>query len=596
MYKTKKRMILIISLVLIILLAVIASLAILYLNTDLFKSNKDLFYKYIQQNGIITELANFSELDKYLDKSESLPHTYDSTLKFTENSSDSTQLNSFNVEITGKNDPINQNESLDLKLKYGDAELFHINGIKNNNLYGVLSEEIVTKYIAVENNNLKEFATKLGIENTEKLPNKIKTNNYLEIFSLTEEQKINIFNVFKPILIDNLSNDYFTRQNDVPLLLNNNNITTKTYVLCLNEKQLNDILQNILVTAKNSGVILNIVKDKARILGYEENAIDEIVREYQDLAQEQINNISVENTQNEALKIILYTADGKLLKTNIIIHEDITVEMVCSQNDTQVELNITINEKESSDQTTFQIVKYVTSDKFEYSITTNLLIDNSQNKIVFKAEKNGDSSSSQIKDAVSFGINDGVSINRIDYTNVENYQNDVNIERLNSSNSVTLNNYSSDEIQNLIEAIIGRMEQVYQEKIIELENMNISLNSLLPYTIWFNSRNTIDESNNTMTSLEIQAFNSIFMPYSGSDTKGSNVKALISAIIASNTSYENDSSKQISLSFGDYIEVIDVQELKNLSDQINSSSSYKVILNYAAEGIVNKITIEENQQ
>ena len=46
----KKRYAFIIAIIIIIILIVVAGLAILYLNTDLFKSNQSLFIKYIEKN------------------------------------------------------------------------------------------------------------------------------------------------------------------------------------------------------------------------------------------------------------------------------------------------------------------------------------------------------------------------------------------------------------------------------------------------------------------------------------------------------------------------------------------------------------------
>ncbi len=599
MNKSKSRVILIIAIILIVISAIGATIAVLYINTDLFKSEKELFYKYMVQNDKVKKLISFSELDDYIKKSDSIAHAFDTSIKLYENNSENTasnnnEVNTFNIQINGKTMPVNQDKSIDLKLKYNDTDLFHASMIKNNDLFGILSEEIVTKYVAIENNNLKELAKKIGIENTDNIPNTFNTNIFNELFNLSEEQKTNIINVYKPILMDNIPDSNFTKQKDVPLLLNNNNISTTTYSLKLSNIELNNLIKNILIASKNSEVIINIIKDKARTLGYNENDLSVIVQTYQDNIQDILNHLNMENSENEAIRIVLYTSNKQLLKTDVMFDERTIYEFIFTQNDSQTILNVNMNQKDTTNQIIIQISKSLTADKKELDITINASGNDEQTEILVKAEKNGELESNVIKNTFSLGINNRQRTYRIDYTNTENYTENINIEKLNSSNSVTLNNYQGEDIKKLLEAIAGRMEQVIQEKINLLQSMNASLNT--PFSLFLNSTNVVEQSATAMTSLEIQAFNSQFMPYSSSDAKAGDVKALISLIIASNTSFSDDSSKQISLTYGQFVDVSNPQELKNISEAINTTLKYKISLSYSQEGIVNKIMIEENAQ
>ena len=55
--------------------------------------------------------------------------------------------------------------------------------MRDDNIYALKADNVVTKYIAVENSNLKELFAKLGVEDTAEIPNSIPTN-YEEILKI----------------------------------------------------------------------------------------------------------------------------------------------------------------------------------------------------------------------------------------------------------------------------------------------------------------------------------------------------------------------------------------------------------------------------
>ena len=498
MDKSKSRIIIIIAIILIVFSAIGATFAVLYINTDLFKSEQEMFYKYMNQNKDIIEIFDISKLTEYSKKRESLPHTYESSLIYdvknseTSTNTDNPQKGSLQLQISGKKDSIKNNESTDIKIKYGDTDLFHINSIKNDELYGILSEEIITKYIAVKNENLKEFLSKLGdystwlgIEDNNELPDKVQFNSCSELFSLTENQKKDIVNIYKSILNNNIPKESYKKQKDIPLLLNNNNINTTTYTLTLSESDVYVLLKNILETSKDSEVIINIIKEKARVLGYNNNQIDSLIKEYQEKIQGFIDDIVIgEKTEDEAVKVILYTANKQLLKTEIILYENTTVGLLYEQNDMQKKVNITVNKKDNTDQALIEIIRNISTEKYNVKITANLMINNSEFKIVCEIDSDIDVSSDKMKNSISLVLNNGTGVYRTDYNNSEDYSSNVEVDKLDSSNSVTLNNYAGEEIQKLMQAIEGRIGQVVQEKMQLLKSMNVQEEELLPLYIF----------------------------------------------------------------------------------------------------------------
>ena len=66
MMPRKKRRMLIISTIVICIVAIIAILVALYINTDMFKSNETLFEKYISQNFENISKMEYEEQGKYI--------------------------------------------------------------------------------------------------------------------------------------------------------------------------------------------------------------------------------------------------------------------------------------------------------------------------------------------------------------------------------------------------------------------------------------------------------------------------------------------------------------------------------------------------
>ncbi len=110
--------------------------------------------------------------------------------------------------------------------------------------------------------------------------------------------------------------------------------------------------------------------------------------------------------------------------------------------------------------------------------------------------------------------------------------------------------------------------------------------------IYSKSTGVVDVATNAMNSQEIQAFNSSFISYEGSQ-KGSTVRALISAIIANNGTHTSDESKQISLVTGAGAGTKDANDMATYSSGINTQQTYTVTLGYSTAGLVNTVTISE---
>ena len=129
----------------------------------------------------------------------------------------------------------------------------------------------------------------------------------------------------------------------------------------------------------------------------------------------------------------------------------------------------------------------------------------------------------------------------------------------------------------------------------------------------FNSaQGTIDSSLQSMTSQEVDAFNSQFTSYQGDDVSGSNVKALMTKLAANYGSYKDEPSKvpsvlivnntvdsavtnlvYDSIPTGNATDTAYTSGVSKIRNAIINKHTYKVMMEFGAAGIIETITIED---
>lgn len=96
-----------------------------------------------------------------------------------------------------------------------------------------------------------------------------------------------------------------------------------------------------------------------------------------------------------------------------------------------------------------------------------------------------------------------------------------------------------------------------------------------------------DQVGTTTDTMAIETFNSQFINYEGNAVSASQIKSLISKIKASNATNNAAASTDEK-----YVELVWTSPLTGASD-LKTTKKYKVSLDYATSGYVNKVTISE---
>ena len=459
-------------------------------------------------------------------------------------------VNNMNIIFNGSTNPSQKQAEQNIEIQYSDDVVFPINYLRDNDLYGLQNDYISNKYIAVENNNLKELAEKFGLTNVDELPNKIEITNQNQNISYTEEETKSLQEKYMPLL------DVIT---DEKITVEKTDNNTK-YILNTTSLELKDTLVKFLEILKDDEITLN--KINTILEGYdtyiEKEKIEEIIQSIQEQEIEEQNITISINTQ-------------KNVPISINIESETTVITINKQNNNDeaiysLDINVNSNNSSGTAQTT------ILSIKAQY---TGISTDNVSEKytVIFGTEG---------EETVKYEYN---------FENQISFTDNIQIDNLTSDNAMILNDYSSEQITSLLTAVVNRIVEVNAD---QMQELGIQYSPILMMTplgtlnmmIVGTAQDTIQDTmqENNMSETVIQSFNAKFTKYQG-NIKGTMVKSLIQEINSNNAMYEDEKTMQILLN----------NSLSPTTNPIENSKIYNVVLHYGNNGKVDEIYLYDGE-
>ena len=525
--KKSKGLLITIIVILMIIILLIGIIAYLYFFTDMFKSNKQLFFKYTSQ--IVQSEDGFidNQLMQYFQKKNSTSYENSGEMTFEVSipnmEEDLEMANNFNITYTGKEDPNNSKSEKEISINYSDSVNIPLTYRKTNNITGIQTQYIGSSFVAVKND--EEISGLEDINNLLKLQNLEFSNE--EIQNLKTTYFDNILNVLDDSKFSTLTEGDLTGykltltgeefKNGLVQILNVLKTDTNTIY------KLNDILQ---------GVGMDILLD--------EDSIDDII--------ESVNDLEL----SDNIEMTVYATGGSLCRVDIGMAGN----------------TLTIN-KEGNDQ---EVVTY----------TMSLNTTEQDTSAIFMAKYSGLNSDNVIEtyeltlegmyeetDIVEQAEN-AISHNKYSLTNNVQFKDGVEIEDLTEENAVILNDQDKEYVTNLMNAIQQRIVEVNQVKMEELgvsEDEN-PIQYLIPAFLQANQASTeIDEQ-------AVNTFNAKFELYQSTNTKGATVKGLLTTIQNNNETEGNNQIEEINFD-GEEYEVTE-QNITFLKSSINVDDAYRV--------------------
>lgn len=561
----------------IILIVVILMLggvfAYLYFGTDLLKTNEQLFFKYLGQlvdseNGFIdsklTEYTNKKMTGKYEDNGQ-----FSVNIDMTGMDEDVlATVNDFNITYSGQIDNTARKNEQEISINYSDDVNFPVKYKYANETLGLQTEYVSEKYICIENSNLKEFAEKLGMTNTDDIPDTIDffATDSSQAITFTDDEKEQLKNTYQPVLEGRLDGKEFTKSEDGG---------TTNYSVEISNQEMIDIVSALLETLKNDQILLPKLEQSLQedLDMMNQSSTEEVT--IQSLIQDIIDQLGESQVQDGTTIVTVSQTDRML--------SGITVEF--SENEM-----IKLTKTNSQDTLTYRIEIVSPNEAQQTSVT-----------MYFNASYQGLEQLASVNENYEMGVStteNGKEQNLTYTLNCTDTFNDgINIEDYGEDEIEVLNEYDSEQISTLFTAIGQRISEVNASQMEEIgfseygNPMLYLFPKIAMVSMAYQESNAIEENNmdeeEALANVEIQLFNQKFAQYEGTQ-RGATVMSLLQAVISNNAS-ETDDNRKVEVT-GDITMSKDATEVPR--DSIDTASTYNVQLEYT-EGLVSQIIITQ---
>lgn len=590
MTKKKRRLVLIIIIVL-ILVMLAATFLVLYLNTDMFKSNQTLFVKYIGKNAdnlrALESIINETEYEGQLTTN---PYNIDmeATVNYTQNIGTTEEnanngINQLKLTVEGQTDNNNGYDYRNIKLLKSDEQVAQVEYLHSSNNYGVKFSDLFNQFLVSENTNLKELFRKMGYtdEQLQNIPDTVSLNTeFLNEIRFSDEELVKLEEKYVSIIGQNISTENFSKQSRQAITINGQNYISNAYVLTLTKEQLNTIYINLLQAVEQDETILN----KIEIL---QNKIDEVTlgnnninlkEELTNAIDLRIRRINQSNIGTDETRIIVYESDGQTLRTRIETQDyQINLDYLQLADGNFAELLIEDEETE----------KYKITLNYNASNLSIIIQDNdNKNTITFKRSDNINNQTMERNYDLTYEIDDKkVDVNVIE--NLEIVQNIENMQNFNNENAVMLNTLDDAQTQEIINTVRSgldteietiKQEIVYQDIEQMLKDIGLMKNS------------TVLDSNG-ITETEKNRFNSNFELLQGENLENANVITSIQAIKNNIANMEIVSESELRLTIARNQSNEEVVNTLTEFLENNRGNKYNISVQYDENGLVNQLIL-----
>lgn len=563
--KSNKKLIIVITIVL--ALAVASGVfAYLFFMTDIFKSNKELFAKYFEQNtNTFEKVMNLQSFQIHKGLENESNYESNTTIKtvYSEGGEISNPLNNLLVKLVVQKNKEQQYMYANTQVLYENEQYLDAEIIKEQGKYGVRFSDIAKKFVAMEeDNNIQSIADDIGIDvnQLQMLIGIIDGREPLNFDYVLKEKYLNIIKT-------GISNGIFEKQKDALITYNNATTQTNAYSVLLNDEQVKTLLLEIINNLKAE-------TDKEDII----NLIDGIIDNIEGQQEIPAIKITVHEQKSQTIRTIFEIGIHKVIIENVEQDGEIKSNIAYLNNNQDEKYNIEIVKANNDNQEKLEI-KMNTSDNGTISILneTQLLENEITNNWKIAHEQGITTTAIELENKISKG---------------ESFE---KIETLVEGNYLLLNTSEGESRKNFL--------KTYKERVAEnIQNqMDVLIQKLMPTNE--SVENLEDEEQ--MPQVDINKFNAKFEFYTGDEVSSENVKKLLDivknnlsghSIMTVETEGEEGSSPKTKNIITIYVEKDQMNEssMAKILAEIDDSKKYKVAISYKdANGLIEFITITE---
>lgn len=582
--------ILVIFIIIILLLALAGIGAYLYIATDVFKIDKQLFSKYISQNvETINQLAD-SQTQKTINDLNN-QEKYEATVKlkttYSEGGEVSSSLNDLSATIDVQKDQADKYFYADGQVLLGDQKYLESELIKDQGTYGVRFTDVVKQFISVkDDNNLETVASDLGTDSLtlEKIMNVIDGTSDVEEEVISDSDSQKLKEKYSKIIIDTISSGTFKSNKNAVITYNNNTVKTKAYTVTLSKEQVENMLVQILNQLKTESIIIDkLDAQKEMYQGYIDQLIEKLTEE----------------TDVPEVKITVYEKDNVTIRTVFEIGlNKVTVENTNTNGKINSRIQIAVVNSDKTDQYSVNFSKENTDQQEKFDIVVEIGEDDDKYTISLSNQMNKSGSDIQIDSSINYK-KDILNATLDVISDIKIGSDFEKKQTLSDNNNFVLNDADENVRKNIIQQLKVRVP----------EKANSRLELLINALGFGNNveNNNTDNSNTEMTQVDINKFNAKFEFYTGDEVSAENVKTLLEVVKNNLGSYEinqvndnensniTDSSKiKYSIKLAIEKDKTDEDGVKQISEKIKDRAKYKVSITYnETNNLINTITIDE---
>lgn len=550
----KKNTKILLILIIIIVIIILAGVGILVFATDIFKSDKEMFFKYMADIGDPKKGFIDEELKQYFEKKNNTP--YNDKGEFSINIScdpntlsknlqknvDST--NNFNISFSGQVDTANSKAAQNILLNYSNDVKFPINYKQIENKIGLQTKYVGSKFVAIETEKLNKFSEDLDdVESYGEMVDKLQK---MEKVELTEDEKSHIKDTYITVINQQLEKDKFSKVKESDM---------SGYKLSLTGTDLQNVLVKLLETLKNDQTTvdklneyLKIQKNSAKITA---SQIDDAIKSIKDDTDFSDKNfeITVYQKNRDVCKLVIETTEGT-----------IAIEKKIEGNQQNIDVSYEVKEDKKS--------KISFSANFENLESLQNIKENYE-LIISSPEVTESSTTKDVDSEVVYKYN---------FSNDVNFTDSATVEDFSSDNSLMLTDYDSDQVSNFLNAVVERISEVNEQQMGQLgleASENPIVNIIPSIGLYLGNMNVLNKVNSNMSEAEINNFNQKFEAYESTNLKGVTVKGLLSTIYLNNQSEETSNEiKEINYNGEEY--EASEQNITLIKGEIDTEKSYRV--------------------
>lgn len=604
--KKKRILITTISIILGVLLLIGISYGIIYSATDLLKGNKELFYKYISRSQP-TSVIDVNWIKRYEEKNNSTPYQNKGKVTFNqesankENNSNDELLNNITLEIEGKSNLAESLQDQTVKLNYDNNEILRLDYLRTRDVYGVKMNDVIDKYAAFENANLKDFLRRMGVREYEDVPNKIEPLQATELLNLIDNNKDKVKQKLIEVIDSEVVTSDYKKQNKVEISIDDNSYVTTAYYVQLTDVQISNITRKMLEFVRDDEDLLNtvilITKGKAKE--------DEDTYKMKEKIESKISELKRKAATNEvALTLTAYVKDKDLVAVGIKYKENTINVSTMNQNEVVIENT----KEEEAYKSKIKITKSIDDEKYQLTISQKeQLNDKDTTKRVIKLDLSNNLESNSVENKISYSSD--VRGDKLEATFVDrkNYVNDIDILQFADDNSQKLNDFSKEDNEYLLSAISKRVVEVFEEKMKSI-GIEVKMTDVVQeYNEKLEEQRQKEEDEKraaeytgTETKLnidQITAFNKPYEDASAKKMKGQEYKEFLEYVLKSNK--ENPDDRQVTV----YIQSVDKKNaateeqfeeyISKIDTDVENRTTYSIKIDYSqGTSLVNKLEIK----